>query len=207
MTWIKICGITNLEDALKAASLGIDALGFIFAPSPRKVEPATVREIIQSLPTAVLKVGVFLNHFISDVEEIAVYCNLSSLQFHGEESPDYCQKFSQQVIKTIHIRGVESLKDMAKYPNVSILLDTYSPTQGGGTGTPFPWEIALKAKEERDFILSGGLNPLNVGEAVKKIRPMGVDVCSGVETVPGKKDPAKLFEFVKEVRKTDEHTG
>jgi phosphoribosylanthranilate isomerase len=206
MTWIKICGITNVEDGLKAVSLGVDALGFIFAPSPRRVEPATVRAIIQSLPTPVLKVGVFFNHPLSEVQEIAAYCNLNGLQFHGEEPPDYCQKFSQQVIKTIRIKGLESLKDMAKYPNVSILLDTWSPTQGGGTGTPFPWKIALKAKEERDFILSGGLSPLNVGEAIKKIRPMGVDVCSGVETMPGKKDPSKMAEFIKEVRKTDEHT-
>ena len=206
MTWIKICGITNIEDGLKAASLGADSLGFIFAPSPRRVEPATVRAIVQNLSTSVFKVGVFLNHPLSEVKEIAAYCNLNGLQFHGEESPDYCQKFSQQVIKTIRIKDLESLKDMAKYPNVSILLDTWSPTQGGGTGTPFPWEIALKAKGERDFILSGGLSPLNVGEAIKKVRPMGVDVCSGVEAVPGKKDPLKMAEFIKEVRQADEYT-
>jgi phosphoribosylanthranilate isomerase len=207
MTWIKICGITNIEDGLKAVSLGADALGFIFAPSLRRVEPATVRAIIRSLSTSVFKVGVFLNHPLSEVREIAAYCNLNGLQLHGEESPDYCQQFSQKVIRTIRIRDLESLKDMAKYPNVSILLDSYSPTQGGGTGTPFPWEIALKAKEERDFILSGGLNPSNVAEAIKKIRPMGVDVCSGVETMPGKKDPSRMAEFIKEVRKADEHTG
>ena len=206
MTWIKICGITNIEDGLKAASLGTDALGFIFAASPRRVEPAAVRAIVQTLPTSIFKVGVFLNHPLHKVQEIAAYCNLNGLQFHGEESPDYCQKFSQEVIKTIRIKDIESLKDMAKYPNVSILLDTYSPTQGGGTGTTFPWEIAIKAKNERNFILSGGLTPLNVGEAIKKIRPMGVDVCSGVETSPGKKDPLKMTEFIKEVRKADEHT-
>jgi phosphoribosylanthranilate isomerase len=206
MTWIKICGITNVEDGLKAVSLGADSLGFIFAPSPRRVEPATVRTIVQNLSTSVFKVGVFLNHPLSEIKEIAAYCNLNGLQFHGEESPDYCQKFSQQVIKTIHIKDFESLKDMAKYPTVSILLDTWSSTQGGGTGTPFPWEIALKAKGERDFILSGGLSPLNVGEAIKKVRPMGVDVCSGVEAVPGKKDPLKMAEFIKEVRQADEYT-
>ena len=206
MTWIKICGITNIEDGLKAASLGADSLGFVFAPSPRRVEPATVRAIVQNLSTSVFKVGVFLNHPLSEVKEIAAYCNLNGLQFHGEESPEYCQKFSQQVIKTIRIKDLESLKDMAKYPNVSILLDTWCPTQGGGTGTPFPWEIALKAKGERDFILSGGLSPLNVGEAIKKVRPMGVDVCSGVEAVPGKKDPLKMAEFIKEVRQADEYT-
>jgi len=206
MTWIKICGITNIEDGLKAVSLGVDALGFIFAHSPRRVEPAIVRTIVQNLPVSVFKVGVFLNHPLSEVKKIAAYCNLNGLQFHGEESPEYCQSFSQQVIKTIRIKDLESLKDMAKYPNVSILLDTWSSTQGGGTGTTFPWEIALIAKGERDFILSGGLSPLNVGEAIKKVRPMGVDVCSGVETVPGKKDPLKMAEFIKEVRKADEYT-
>jgi phosphoribosylanthranilate isomerase len=165
-----------------------------------------VRAIVQNLSTSVFKVGVFLNHPLSEVKEIAAYCNLNGLQFHGEESPDYCQNFSQQVIKTIRIKDFESLKDMAKYPTVSILLDTWSSTQGGGTGTPFPWEIALKAKGERDFILSGGLSPLNVGEAIKKVRPMGVDVCSGVEAVPGKKDPLKMAEFIKEVRQADEYT-
>ena len=206
MTWIKICGMTNLEDALKAASLGANSLGFIFAPSPRRVEPTLVRAIVQNLPASVFKVGVFLNHPLSEVKEIAAYCNLDGLQLHGEEPLYYCQKFSQQVIKSIRIRDMESLKDMAKYPNVSILLDTWSPTQGGGTGTPFPWEIAIKAKEERDFILSGGLSPANVGEAIKTVRPMGVDVSSGVEAAPGKKDPLKMAEFIKEVRQADEHT-
>jgi len=207
MTWIKICGITNIEDALNAASQGADALGFIFAPSPRKVNRTTVRGIVQSLPASLLKVGVFLNQTLSEVREIADYCHLDGLQFHGEESPEYCRKFSQRVIKTIRIKGVESLKDMVRFRNVWILLDTYDPLKGGGTGVQFPWEVASKAKEERDFILSGGLNPSNVGEAIKKIRPMGVDVCSGVEMTPGNKDLSRMVEFIKEVRKADEHTG
>jgi phosphoribosylanthranilate isomerase len=125
---------------------------------------------------------------------------------HGEEPLDYCQQFSQQVIKSIRIRDMESLKDMAKYPNISILLDTWSPTQGGGTGISFPLEIALKARKERDFILSGGLNPANVGNVIRTVRPLGVDVSSGVEAAPGKKDPLKMAEFIKEVRQADEHT-
>ena len=204
MTWIKICGLTNIEDALNAASLGADALGFIFAPSPRKVDPATVRGIVRSLPASLLKVGVFLNQALSEVRETAAYCHLDGLQFHGEESPEYCQKFSQRVIKTIRIKGVESLEDMVRFRNVWILLDTYNPLKGGGTGIQFPCEIALKAREDVDFILSGGLNPSNVGEAIKKVRPMGVDVCSGVETTPGKKDLSKMGEFVKEVRRADD---
>jgi phosphoribosylanthranilate isomerase len=207
MTWIKICGITNIEDGLKAASLGVDALGFIFAPSPRRVIPSTVRKMIQSLPAAVLKVGVFVNQRFSEVEEIAAYCFLNLLQFHGEESPGYCQKFPLPVIKTIRIKDFESLNDMERYPDATILLDTYSPVKAGGTGIPFPWEIALKAKEKRNFILSGGLNPDNVGEAISKVRPWGVDVSSGVETVPGKKDLFKMIDFVKEAKKADEKAG
>jgi len=204
MTWIKICGITNIEDGLEAASLGVDALGFIFAPSPRKIDPLIAREIIRRLPSSILKVGVFVNEIPSRVEETAAYCGLSGLQLHGEESLEDCQKFSLRVIKALRIKNPESIEEMTQYPGVSILLDTYSPIQTGGTGNPFPWEIARKAKEKGDFILAGGLNPANVNEAIQKVRPWGVDVCSGVEIVPGKKDPQKMNDFVKEVRKADE---
>ena len=206
MTWIKICGITHEEDAFKAAFLGVDAVGFIFAPSPRRVDPSTVRKIVQDLPSSVLKVGVFVNQDFSEVEKIAEDCHLNVLQFHGEEPPSYCQRFFLPVIKAFRIKGPESLKDLDLYPNDSILLDTYHPTKAGGTGNPFPWEIALKAKEKRDFVLSGGLSPENVGEAIKRVRPFGVDVNSGVEWIPGRKDPSKMVEFVKEVRKADEKT-
>lgn len=207
MVWIKICGITNLEDGLDAASLGVDALGFIFASSPRRVEPEGAKEIIQALPQALMKVGVFVNEDQKEVQRIVQYCGLNGLQFHGEESPEYCQKFSLPVFKAIRIKGLESLREIEKYHDISILLDTYSPEQAGGTGNPFPWEIALIAKEKRDFILSGGLNPLNVGEAIKKVRPRGVDVNSGVELLPGKKDLFKMVEFVKEVKRADETAG
>ena len=206
MTWIKICGITNEEDALQAASLEIDAVGFIFAPSPRRVDPSVVEQIVRQLSTPLLKVGVFVNQDLSEVEEIAKRCNLNVLQFHGEEPLGYCQHFSLPVIKAIRIKDPESLRNMDLYPNVPILLDTYHPTKAGGTGNPFPWEIALRAKEKRDFILSGGLTPENVREAIKKVSPLGVDVNSGVERVPGKKDFSKMVEFVKEVKKADEKT-
>lgn len=204
MTWIKICGMTNMEDSLRAASLRVDALGFIFALSLRRVEPDTAQKIIKALPKTLLKVGVFVNEEEKEVQRVAEYCGLNALQFHGEESPEYCQKFFHPVFKAIPIRDFESLKEMEKYHNVSILLDTYSPVQAGGTGSPFSWEIALKAKEKRNFILSGGLNPGNVGEAIKKVRPWGVDVCSGIEQVPGRKDLSKMIDFVKEVKKADE---
>ncbi len=204
MSWIKICGITNLEDGLKAASLGVDALGFIFAPSLRRVEPDLAKKIIQVLPTLPLKVGVFVDEDTEEVQRVAEYCGLDVLQLHGKESQKYCSKFSCPIIKAIRIHHVESLKEMEAYPNATILLDSYSPHQAGGTGNPFSWDIAFKAKEKRDFILSGGLTPLNVGEAIKKVRPWGVDVCSGVEAFPGKKDLLKMESFLKEVRKADD---
>ncbi len=207
MTWIKICGITNIEDALKAASLGVDAVGFIFAPSLRRVEPDMAQKIIQGLPGALLKVGVFVDEELKEVERVAKYCGLHILQLHGKESHEYCRRVSRPLFKTIHIKDFGSLKDMEPYGDVSILLDTYSPVQAGGTGTSFPWEIALIAKEKRDFILSGGLHPLNVREAIHKVKPWGVDVCSGVETNPGKKDHQKMKEFVKEVKEADEAAG
>ena len=207
MTWIKICGITNIEDGWKAVCLGVDALGFIFAPSPRRVDPVKVRKMIQNLPPWVFKIGVFVNQKCSEVEDIATHCLLNLLQFHGEESPEYCKKFSLPVIKAIHIKDFRSLHPMEKYPDTTLLLDTYSPVRAGGTGIPFPWEIALRGKEKRNFILSGGLSPDNVREAILKVRPWGVDVCSGVETTPGKKDLLKMDEFIKEVKKADEEAG
>jgi len=196
-----------MEDALSAVSLGIDALGFVFAQSPRKVEPEVARKIIQALPKTLLNVGVFVNERVKEVQRVAGYCNLNALQFHGEESADYLKEFSYPVFKAIHIKDLESLKEMEKFDEVSLLLDTYSPMHAGGTGNPFPWEVALAAKEKRDFILSGGLGPLNVKDAVMKVKPWGVDVSTGVELFPGKKDFLKMREFVKEVEKADETTG
>ena len=204
MTWIKICGITNLEDALKASYLGVEALGFIFAPSRRRVEPSPAKKIIRSLPKTLLKVGVFVDEDPEEVMRIVEYCGLNALQFHGKESPLYCQTFFYPVFKAIRIKNLDSLREIENYRNVTLLLDSYSPHQAGGTGIPFPWEFALKAKERGNFVLSGGLNPSNVGEAILKVKPLGVDVCSGVEVHPGKKDPLKIKKFIKEVRNADE---
>jgi phosphoribosylanthranilate isomerase len=207
MTWIKFCGTTNLEDALKAASLGVNALGFIFAPSPRRIEPEAAKKIILSLPRTLLKVGVFVDEEAKEVQRVAGYCGLTALQFHGKESPEYCRGFSLPVYKAIPVKDLESLTDMERYPDVSILLDAYSPAQAGGTGSSFPWEIAIAAREKRNFILSGGLNPSKVGEAIRKVRPLGVDVCSGIERTPGRKDLSKMIEFIEEVKKADETAG
>jgi phosphoribosylanthranilate isomerase len=207
MTWIKICGITNLEDALEAASLGVDALGFIFAPSPRRIGPPAAREIISSLRSAIEKVGVFVNEDSTEVERIADLCGLDTLQFHGQEPPDFCRQFSLRVIKTIGVRNSGSLKDMDRYPSASILLDACSGDRAGGTGETFEWEWAREVRRKRDFILSGGLNPGNVCRAIRLLQPGGVDVCSGVEIVPGKKDVFKMIGFVQEARKAAENPG
>lgn len=200
MTWIKICGITNLEDAINAYRLGVNALGFIFAPSPRKIDPEIAKSIIDMLPDHFHKVGVFVNEEKEEIERIATYCGLNLLQFNGSETPEFCKKFSLPVIKAIHIRDYEDIEKIKRYENLLILLDTYRPSQAGGTGETFPWDIAIKAKKIKDFILSGGLNPLNIGEAIRKVKPWGVDVCSGVEKTEGKKDFLKLINFVKGVK-------
>ncbi|MGB9628609.1 MAG: phosphoribosylanthranilate isomerase [Thermodesulfobacteriota bacterium] len=206
MTWVKICGITSFEDGLKASLLGVDALGFIFAPSPRRIDPHLARKIIEGLPTPPIKIGVFVDEAKEEVLRVAKYCCLDGLQFHGRESKEYCQKFNYFIIKAIRIQDVKSLSEMEMYPDTMILLDSFSPNQAGGTGNPFSWDIALGLKGKRDFILSGGLTPQNVREAIKKVKPWGVDVCSGVEASLGRKDHLKMENFIKEVKKADEDT-
>jgi len=207
MTKIKICGITNKEDALWTTSLKVDALGFIFANSPRRVDPGIVQEIIELLPPFISSVGVFVNEDRKRVKEIAERCCLTTLQFHGEESPSYCQGFKQKVVKAFRIKDKKMLEKILQYQGKidACLLDTYSPFQHGGTGRIFNWDIAKEVKKLGiPIILSGGLNPDNVGRAISKVRPYAVDVSSGVEKKRGKKDLEKLRNFIRIVRKIDE---
>ncbi len=207
-TKVKVCGITNLEDARLAVSLGIDALGFIFAKSPRRVEPAKAEEIIRALPPMVSIVGVFVDEKEEIVREIASHCRLTMLQFHGSESPEYCKLFPQRVIKAFRMKDAGSLKGISRYDGYigAFLLDTYKEGVMGGTGETFDWELALKAKAIGPIILSGGLTPDTVKDAILKVRPYGVDVGSGVESYPGKKDPGLLRDFVTQVREADHVT-
>jgi len=205
MTRIKICGITNKEDALEAAHLGVDALGFVFAESPRRVIPRMVQEIVELLPPFISRVGVFVNEERGKVKEIAARCHLTTLQFHGEESPSYCEGFKEKTVKAFSIKDEAILETIPEYQVDAYLLDSYSPSRYGGTGKTFDWQIALKIKKFGvPVILSGGLDPDNVKEAIERVRPYAVDVGSGVEVEEGKKDTEKLEDFVRKVRETDE---
>jgi phosphoribosylanthranilate isomerase len=198
-TKIKICGITNSADAQLAVELGADALGFIFYPkSPRCINVQTAADICNALPPFVAKVGVFVNELEYEIEKALAECLLTALQFHGDEPPGFCQKFAAKSIKAIRVRDEESLRAAAEYDVDALLLDTYTDNSRGGTGKAFDWSLAMKAKEtlEPPIILSGGLTTVNVQEAIRKVRPYAVDVSSGVEREPGKKDPEKLRRFI-----------
>ncbi|MGB9698894.1 MAG: phosphoribosylanthranilate isomerase [Thermodesulfobacteriota bacterium] len=205
MTFIKICGLTNKEDALAAVSWGANALGFIFAPSTRQVTPQVAAEICKEVPPSIWKIGVFVNADLGEVKQIAHFCGLTALQFHGAESPLYCAQAPLPVIKTIKIKGRESLKEIDKYDQDLFLLEGFHPEKAGGTGETFPWELVLGIKGKK-IILAGGLNPQNVSRAISLLRPWGVDVCSGVEKFPGKKDINKMAQFIKEVKRADART-
>jgi phosphoribosylanthranilate isomerase len=203
MVRIKICGITNLEDALLAAELGADALGFIFYPkSPRKVEPEAARSIIAQLPPFVAAVGVFVDEAASVVQELAAKVRLDWVQLHGLESPEYCRNLGRRVIKGFRIQDAESLRPLADYRGAAqaLLLDTYKKGQVGGTGEIFDWHLARKAKQYGQIILAGGLTPENVAQAIAIALPAAVDTASGTEAAPGRKDPAKLRAFFKAIR-------
>jgi phosphoribosylanthranilate isomerase len=203
MTWIKICGITNLEDALAAASLGIQALGFVFAPSPRRIDPPKAREIILHLPPSIQTVGVFVDAQMEEVYRVARRCGLGAVQLHGHEPPEYCHALAIPVIKAFRIRDEESFKAIGEYGSIPILLDAWSKERAGGTGKTFSWEIARRAIPSGAYILSGGLTPENVGEAIGLLHPAGVDVSSGVEKCPGRKDFRQMKAFVQAVRRAD----
>jgi phosphoribosylanthranilate isomerase len=200
MVRIKICGITNLEDALLAAELGADALGFIFYPqSPRKVTPETAQEIIAQLPPFVASVGVFVDEEAAVVRDLAARVGLDWVQLHGQESPEYCRSLGRRVIKGFRIQNADSLILLADYRGAAqaLLLDTYTKGQVGGTGTAFDWRLAREAKQYGRIILAGGLTPENVAQAIAAAQPAAVDAASGTEAAPGRKDPAKLRAFFK----------
>ena len=198
---VKICGMTNLKDVKVAVDSGVDAVGFIFyKKSPRSVTMQAVRKIVLELPPFVDSVGVFVNETAEQINKIADRCNLDRVQLHGNESPSFCKKIRRRVIKAIRVKDIQSLKKLSDYPVSSFLLDTFSEDQYGGTGRVFDWNLAYPAKKYGPIILAGGLTPNNVRQAIQRIQPYGVDVCSGVESQPGIKDHKKMQIFLKNVK-------
>ena len=197
-TRVKICGITNPADAQAAVAAGADALGFIFyEKSPRFVSLKTAAEISKQLPPFIMRVGVFVDAPEDFVLRAIGECSLILLQFHGDEPPEFCTQFGLMSMKAFRIRDAESLKKIPDYLTDAYLLDAFSSTTLGGTGEKFNWDLAVAAQKfGKPIFLAGGLTPENVAEAVKKVRPFGVDVSSGVESAPGKKDHAKVKAFI-----------
>lgn len=203
---MKICGTTNLEDALVSVEAGADALGLIFVPaSPRVVTRQRACEILAALPATVLSVGVVADedpHFLNGLLRV---CPLRALQFHGRESPEEVLAFKGKVklIKAIRVKGPESLALIPRYHGVdAVLLDTFQSGTQGGTGTPFDWRWAIQAKSYGiPVIVAGGLTPQTVAQVVREVEPYGLDVSSGVEVSPGKKDHARIREFIVEAKK------
>ncbi len=204
MTEIKICGMTNIDDAMNAAQCGADALGFIFYPkSPRYVSPEAARDIIVKLPRDICKVGVFVNHEAKVIKEIMEFCGLEFIQLHGDESPGYCREFPEsRVIKAIS-KHASYLSD---FPVRAILIDASHTKLYGGTGEKSDWNLAVAVKERYPLILSGGLNLGNIEEALRIVSPDAVDINSGVELSPGRKDPEKVRKIIEIVRRTGSFT-
>jgi phosphoribosylanthranilate isomerase len=201
-TRVKICGITNLADAQASVEAGADALGFIFyEKSPRYMTISAVAEVFKKSPLNIMRVGVFVNAPEDFILRAVAECGLSLLQFHGDEPPEFCTQFGVMSMKAFRIRDAESLKGLPKYPTDAWLLDAYSAENPGGTGEKFNWDLAVEAQKfGRPFFLAGGLTPENVADAVRRVKPFGVDVSSGVESSPGQKDHQKIRNFIARVR-------
>jgi phosphoribosylanthranilate isomerase len=198
LIFIKICGITELEDAKNIAQMGVSALGFIFYPKSRRyIEPKKANEIILNLPPFIVTVGVFVNEKTDKVEDTLKICPVDILQFHGDESPDYCKKFNKRVIKAFRVNEDFSSVILSNYSVSAFLLDSFAQNEYGGTGKIFDWDVAVKAKKYGKIILSGGLNTENIKYAIEKVNPYGIDISSGVEISPGKKDIKKVEEILK----------
>lgn len=202
MVKVKICGITNLEDALMACELGANALGFIFyEKSPRYIHRSAAKTIIESLPPFVTTVGVFVNMNLDNLNEVCKVVPLTMVQLHGEETPEYCKQLSYPILKAFRVTDGFNLLNLQQYQTAGFLLDTFSDQNYGGTGEIFDWNLAKEAKKYGRIVLSGGLKSENVLKALHWVNPYAVDVCSGVEAFPGKKDPEKLITFFDEIKK------
>jgi phosphoribosylanthranilate isomerase len=199
---VKICGITNLDDAMAAVDFGADALGFVFfKESPRYVPDSRAASIIKKLPSFLTTVGVFVNEQSEHIENIVAMTGIDVVQLHGEESPEKC-RCTRRVIKAVRVDTLESLDPLISYREIvsAFLLDTFTSGLFGGTGKIFNWDIAVEAKQFGRIILAGGLTPDNVAGAVKRVRPYGVDVSSGIEFEQGRKDHKKMQLFIERAK-------
>lgn len=199
---IKICGITNVGDALAAADLGAWAVGFIFyEKSPRYIAPARVREIVDKLPPRLQSVGVFVDATAAHIAKVRQESGVTHIQLHGNESPKFCGALDVPVIKALRAKTEQDIAKAAMYTDVELfLIDAAVDGQFGGTGALSDWELARTLKQHGKVLLSGGLNPLNVTEAIRSVEPFGVDVSSGVEQAPGQKSLEKLKLFFRNAR-------
>ncbi|HET7698919.1 MAG TPA: phosphoribosylanthranilate isomerase [Vicinamibacterales bacterium] len=191
---VKICGITTPQDALAAVSCGASALGLVFWPSsPRAVDAARAREILAVVPALVSVIGVFVNQ-VAEAKRLAAELQLSAVQFHGDESPDDCVRAGVRVIKAVPVKDASAIDAALALPeSVTVLLDAHDPIKRGGTGAAIDWSIAREIARRRLTILSGGLTPENVNDALAMVRPWAIDVSSGVEEAPGRKDIQKML--------------
>jgi len=203
MTQVKVCGITNEEDAICAVHFGAAALGFIFySASPRFIEPTEAKKIISKLRPQIAKVGVFVNESASEIKSIAKHCSLDFIQLHGDESPAFCRKLpGMRIIKAVFLQSMDDVRNASAYQVAALLADTRRGKLYGGTGLVGDWKLAGLLSRQRPLILAGGLNPKNVERAVQAVMPQAVDVNSGVEISPGKKSPEKLARFIEIVRR------
>ncbi len=203
MTRIKICGIRTLEEAKMVSSFGVWAIGEVFAASPRQIEVEKAAEINHQLDTGVFKIGVFVNEKIDSVKYIAQTCSLDIVQLHGDESPEYVEELNIPVIKSFSVTGPVDPDYVKQWHPWAYLFDTFSPAVRGGSGISFDWQWLEKIKELERIILAGGLNHENVATVVRNVRPMAVDVSSGVEFPQRGKDPLKVEMFVNAVQKAE----
>lgn len=205
MIQVKICGITNTEDALMASQCGAAALGFIFyPPSPRYIKPEDAKKIINVLPEKVVKVGVFVNEQPENIKQVVQSCALDMIQLHGDESPEDCRQFPKSmIIKAVELKNNDDINRAWTYHVNALLVDTRHAELYGGTGKTSNWNLAGRLKDKKPLILSGGLNAENIADALKTVAPNALDINSGVEASPGKKDHKKLVRIFGIIRATD----
>ncbi len=202
LTRVKICGITNQKDALCAVAAGADALGFVFyAKSPRHVSAEQVKRIVAELPPFVTTVGLFVNTAYETIQQTMEITGLNVVQLHGDESPEDCRLIPYPVIKAVRVKDVDSVAEIGSYHVSALLLDAWNDQQYGGTGESFDWQLAKSLTASQPLILAGGLNPGNVAEAIQIVNPYAVDVSSGVEECPGRKDHKKIHDFIQQVKR------